>query len=147
MKERSIMRRTILLGLSILILAAVPAAAQMCAPGYFGPGGAAPCEPCSPGEYTAVPGSEACNLCPVGTFNPDEGAVACQACPEGTYQDQVGSAECLLCPEGTIAPFTGSAACQPCPPGYTSNASRTECVEEAVANTPMSWGLLKARYL
>lgn len=123
------MRSAILFTLAALILSATPVVAQVCTPGFFSQDGTAPCMACPAGRFTADEGSVECFLCPMGTFQPNEGSVAC-----------------MDCPDGYIAPQVGSAECQPCLPGFTSNGTHTECVEESVDNSPLTWGVLKAIY-
>src|SRR5688572_5918190 len=94
---------TLLFAALLTFVGAVPASAQFCPPGSFGPSGQAPCTPCS-----------------AGFFNPVVGQTFCSACPGGTFSS-TGSASCTNCPAGTFS-LPGSASCTPCPGGFFSPA-------------------------
>lgn len=158
--ERLTMRFAMLLAvIAICAITAVPASAQPCVAGFFSATGNSPCMPCAIGSYAPDPGatscipcepgrfadtegSQACQPCAAGRFAANSGSIVCSACPAGTFS-LVGSESCTPCAEGFVAPSPGSSECTACPPGFTSNASRTECIEQSVSTTPSTWGKIK----
>jgi hypothetical protein len=78
------------------------------------PAGAAQCNVCLPGSFSASAKSSSCNECPRGTFQNKYGQQECVPCKEGTYQDARASAKCKVCPAGTFNPEKGSVSAQAC---------------------------------
>jgi len=84
--------------------------------------GAAKCDPCSIGRYSAVVGSSTVDNC--------------VACPEFSWSNEEGAALCTLCPVGSIANRTGAtdpSACQP-QPCLTSTSLDTLALAASVQN-------------
>ena len=90
--------------------------ALFCADIAFGvaDAGAAQCNVCLPGSFSASAKASTCNECPRGTFQNKYGQQECLPCKEGTYQDARASAKCKVCPTGTFNPEKGSVSQQAC---------------------------------
>ena len=78
------------------------------------------CEPCPPGQFASLNGSQSCASCPPGTVAPLSGAVACTTCPPNA----VSANGACICAEGfyDAASDAGAPSCQACPRGGACTA-------------------------
>lgn len=106
-----------------------------CAPGYYGPDGAA-CSPCPNKTLNTEVGmvnATACLPCPPNASSP-AGSSAC-LCDGGFFGDPSRAIPCAACPENTYQPLSGMTspeACVACPGNFTvSPRASTTCLCEA----------------
>ncbi len=83
------------------------------------------CDPCIPGTFSSVAGSDQCNLCWAGSYQQTSGETTCNDCPPGSVSDD-GQPVCTPCP---VNSFHDGITCQDCPVGtYTVSINSTACL-------------------
>ena len=76
--------------------------------------GAARCEACERGKYSASEGSAACTDCAKGKYRELTGGSECQACPRGSYSTASGQSICVSCTTGKYSPTSAASSASSC---------------------------------